>query len=111
MSKNIWKTEWTGTWPCLCCGEWILYKNGKKVDTNIPFGEDDAGTYGSYDLWSFGEDYSEEWEEYEDGMDCNEWIEAYKDWLKTIAEEDEWEDIFGAFQINDWRRGSCGGCI
>lgn len=32
-----WKAAWTGTYPCRCCGEWHLYRDGEEVDVKIPF--------------------------------------------------------------------------
>ena len=109
--KNKWYADWSGSWPCLCSGIWTLYKNGEKVDTQIPFEEDDAGTYGEYYAWHFDEDYCEEFDLYYDGMNAEAWIKEYRDWLSTFADEDEFEDIFEAFQARDFRSNSCGGCI
>ena len=41
-------TEWTGCWPCLCAGEWRLYKDGDILDVDIPFQESPAYTFGEY---------------------------------------------------------------
>ena len=106
-----WEAEWTGHYPCLCSGEWKLFKDGNELDIYIPFHKTHAGTLGIYSSWSFGDDWCEEWDEYEDGLDCNAWCEEYSEWLTDFAPVDEWEYIFYAFQAKDWRHGSCGGCI
>lgn len=106
-----WEAKWSGSYPSLCCGEWTLYMDGRVVDTEIPFQRNCADTYGVYDEWFFGEDYDEQWYSYSDGLKCEMWCDTYKDWLSTIAEESEWSNIYDAFNVEDWRIGSCGGCI
>ena len=111
MSK--WEAKWDGCYPNLCSGTWTLYSNGKKVDTKIPFTgrRGHAETKGEYDSWSFDDNWSEEWSSYTDGLPVDEWCEKYGFWLETIAPKEEWESIYSAFQAEDWRPGSCGGCI
>lgn len=108
---NAYSAIWSGEYPNLCYGFWTLYKNGEPMKTDIPFAETDAETYGTYSRWSFNSDWEEEWEEYEDGLSCAEWIMKYKDWLSSIAPKDDWENIYNAFTVEDFRRGECGGCI
>lgn len=109
----MFEVEWTGEWPSLCCGKWIIKKNGVDVSDKIPesLRENDMNTYGTYDSWHFDEDYMEEWESYSDGLDAEEWI-ANNPWILNICstEEEEYE-LFEAIQDQDWRHGSCGGCI
>lgn len=109
---NEWKVEWDGCYPCLCYGEWKIYKNGILLDVETPFEDNPANTYGEYSNWHFNENYEEEWDYYEDGLYEDEWIDKYQDWLKTLTDnEDEWSMIYQQFQKSDWRHGSCGGCI
>ena len=106
-----WTTKWTGEYPCLCDGVWELYKDGALVDTTIPFQESPADTYGMYQGWYFDEDYLEHFYAYDDGTPCEQWCANHCQWLETLADADEWPDIYAAFQENDWRHNSCGGCI
>lgn len=107
-----WEAHWSGRSWSRCSGSWELLCDGKRVDTEIPFQGEPAYTLGTYMSWSFGgSDWCEEWEEYEDGEACGEWCDANREWLSTLAPESEWEDIFHAFQSEDFRRNSCGGCI
>lgn len=108
-----WTAEWTGHPWSLCSGSWTLYRDGKPVETDIPFQGHPAYTYGTYSSWHFGGDsgWVDDWDEYEDGMECHEWCDEHREWLSGIAPEEEWELIFGAFQADDFRPGSCGGCI
>lgn len=105
-----WTTSWSGGYPNLCYGEWTLFKNGVEVRTDIPFQGEPADTYGTYQRWYFA-NWMEEFEDYDDGLDEGSWIKEYEDWLKTIASESEWGYIYQAFNENDWRYSSCGGCI
>lgn len=69
-------------------------------------------TNGVYSSWRFGNDWEVEWHNYEDGLECKDWIKENKKWLDGITTDKcEQEDIYYAFQLNDWRYGSCGGCI
>jgi hypothetical protein len=106
------KVEWTGSWPCLCHGEWKLIIDGEDWSWIIPFQGEDADTHGTYSSWQFDENYLEEWDSYEAGLDCSEWLSANADWIaKLDLNEDEARLLFEGFQESDWRHGSCGGCI
>ena len=73
---------------------------------------DCANTRRMFSEWHFESDWRNDvWDGYEDGLDCDEWCETYSEWLATIAPKVEWPTIYKAFQSNDWRRMSCGGCI
>ena len=41
--------EWSGRYPCLCCGEWTLFIDGKPCEVVIPFQGDCADTFGTYE--------------------------------------------------------------
>lgn len=107
---STYTTEWTGNWPCLCSGDWKLYKDGKLLDVDIPFQGEPAYTFGEYRTWYFV-NWSEEWDYYEDGLSCGEWTRQHKDWLSSFAPEEDFDKIYWAFQANDWRYNSCMGCV
>ena len=107
---NTYTTEWTGAYPNLCSGEWTLFKNGEKVDVEIPFQGCPANTAGEYEEWWF-ENWNEVFGSYFDGLSCEEWCKENKDYLVKVAPAHEWANIYCAFSENDWRHGSCGGCI
>lgn len=108
-------------WACgewsLCIGEWDKFNiDGKSYLKFIPehLRESDMNTYGTYSRWYFGgvSGWEEEWEQYEDGLECPEWITENDYWLSKITDDYKLkEEIFAAFQAQDFRRGSCGGCI
>ena len=112
-NKKI-EVEWTGEYPCLCYGKWILKIGGKDCSKLIPKSlreNSDMNTIGTYDHWHF-ENWQELWESYENGLSEDNWIEENKHWLKKLpVEESQYKDIFKAFNEKDWRNGSCGGCI
>lgn len=105
---------WSGSYPCLCMGEWTLEVNEKDVSDMIPehLRNSPMNTFGKYNTWEFGRDYEEKWSTYKDGLKERIWIRENEDWLKTITEDpDLLKEIFKAFQKEDWRHNSCGGCI
>lgn len=113
MARHEWDATWSGRWPNLCSGEWTLTCDGTDVSDRIPpdLRTEDMGTRGRYDVWYF-EGWSEQWDDYEDGMECDEWIEANMDWLKGLSiDHDDLVAIYEAFQASDFRHSSCGGCI
>lgn len=112
--NNGWYASWSGNYPCLCSGEWTLYHNGEKIDVEIPFQKNPANTYNEYAQWHFGGESGWEviWSFYEHGNDKNEWIEDNIEYLKQVTDDKEqYSYIYKAFQENDWRSGSCGGCV
>ena len=107
------EAKWSGSYPCLCYGKWTLKVNGKDVSSMIPkeLRESSMNTYGTYQTWHF-EDWLEVFEDYEDGLDCDDWIMENKSWLDTITTElDTQREIYCAISAQDFRSGSCGGSI
>lgn len=110
--NNGWYASWSGSYPCLCFGEWTLYHNGEEIDVEIPFQNEPADTFGEYIEWYFDEDYIENEKYYEDGLDEEEWIKENIEYLKQVTDDNkQYEYIYKAFQENDWRYGSCMGCV
>lgn len=85
------EVRWTGSYPCLCCGTWILKVNGKNVSEKIPdeLRHEPMGTYGTYSYWHFA-GWEEKFKEYQDGMKCERWVEANKSWLSAGALRSIW---------------------
>ena len=108
------EAKWSGGYPCLCYGEWTLFIDGKDMSDKIPkdLRNESMNTNGVYLSWHFESDWEVEWNDYEDGLEREDWIKENKEWLDNITTDKcEQEDIYYAFQLNDWRHGSCGGCI
>ena len=107
--------EWTGKYPNKCSGEWIIFVNGKRI---AGLGNDCMQTFGTYLTWHF-ENWSEVWEEYEDGMSVDQWIinppNNIKMQLRLAGFDPKDENLLSQIyhEVNklDWRHNSCGGCI
>lgn len=112
--SNEYSAEFTGKWPARCIGEWKLYKDGQDISNLIPkeLRNDPMWTYGEYDEWYFDENYLEDFRSYYDGLKQEEWIKDNKYWLDKISkDENDQNKIFKVINENDFRTGSCGGCI
>lgn len=107
----MFEVEWTGEWPCLCSGEWIIKKNGVVVNIPEHNRKSSMNTFGTYSSWHFNEDWLEEFDDYEDGEHFEEWI-IDNPWVLDIASTiEEQKELYSKIQQQDWRHGSCGGCI
>ena len=109
--------KWSGSWPCLCCGEWTIEYNGKVIKLPQDRVTSNMDTYDTYKMWHF-EDWVEVWEDYEDGLECTEWIEDNKEWLTEVfkknyvpVSDENFRNFYHAVNEHDWRHNSCGGCI
>ena len=105
------EAKWSGAYPCLCCGAWELFIDDKLCEVEIPFQGEPADTYGEYSEWHFDDNWCEQFDFYQDGLSMDAWCEEYKDYLSKIAPVSDWGLVYCAFQEDDWRHGSCGGCI
>ena len=107
------EARWSGSYPTLCFGYWTLLIDGEDVSEKIPEDLRDRSmyTFGTYQSWHF-ENWMEVFESYDDGLLCDEWIEENDYWLKDITDDySVKEEIYDAFNAEDFRSGSCGGCI
>ena len=106
--------EWTGSYPTLCFGRWNIVIDGIKL---TGLGNDDFSTYGTYQSWHF-EDWSEVFEDNEEGLHFDVWKINPKNKLLESLERHGFEVsdellflLYGEIQACDWRSNSCGGCI
>lgn len=101
---------WTGEYPCFCRGKWKLKIDGEDVSHMIPdeCRHSPMGTKGTYRSWYFDDDYSEQFEDYVDGYNFECWVD-HNPWVLDLPADAL--SIYLEFQLNDWRRGQCGGCI
>jgi hypothetical protein len=105
--------EWTGSYPNLCRGSWIISINGIKL---AGLGNGPMNTYGEYDIWSFAEDWGEEWGTYTDGESWGNCLPNNLEMSLKLAgfdpnDSELIEQLYKAVQQHDWRHNSCGGCI
>ena len=106
--------HWSGGYPTLCFGEWTLEIDGKNVSDKIPSDliNSPMNTAGTYSRWHFNKNWMEETDYYYDGLEVDDWIDANNDWLNNITKDYALKErIFYAIQEQDFRHGSCGGCI
>lgn len=107
------EAEWHGSEWALCLGYWTLKRDGEDITKAIPEERlnEDMNTLGTYSYWYFN-DWNEKWKDYEDGLGSKEWIEENDYWISGIC--DDYDDkirLYEAFQADDFRPNSCGGCI
>ena len=120
------KAKWTGEYPSLCIGEWKLYRKYEDYldDGTKDIGYDDISnlipenfkyepmyTDGQYNSWYFDKNYCEQFETYTNGLDFEDWCIENEDWIHLICESKDYRDLYEAFNEEDWRYESCGGCI
>lgn len=118
--------KWTGEYPILCDGQWVLTVDGIDKSCLIPAEKRyyPMNTFGQFkryekvcytdkeDICCLG-DLKSELEEvlYTDGLSTTDWISENKYWLDKISTDRLTQiDIYCAFQKNDWRPNSCSGC-
>lgn len=116
--------KWTGEYPNLCSGEWIIKINNKQIKDTQPLDYDSIlrkpmQTFGTYSSWYFTEDWDAVFEDYDEGFHYSQWLncDEAKALFKLIEQNDILLDsidkieLFDVLQKSDWRHGSCGGCI
>ncbi len=112
--------EWTGAYPNLCSGKWIISIDKKRLSNLI---HETFNTSGDYRSWHFDNNWSVHWTGYHDGLNEAEWIDSIRLFdmnnLKqslTNAGFDVNDDklmleLYYKIKEKDFRTGSCGGCI
>ena len=114
----MFKVNWTGSYPNRCRGVWEMWYNDTKLVVPKELVSEHMSTYGSFHTWNFGTNYEEEWEEYEDGLVFDEWIENNKAWVTKMLSDagipttpEMLEQLYIEIQSKDWRHNSWGGCV
>jgi hypothetical protein len=136
--KNDIEVNWTGSYPNLCSGHWIIKINSIELidKANIPdsyeskyqrekkykynsFMTENMETAKEYSRWHFDENNSEVFEYYNDGLKYSDWIKSeYGNNILTLLgnnsiylSEEDLENLYNKIKEKDWRSSSCGGCI
>lgn len=107
------EAKWTGDYPNLCSGQWILKVNNKDVSHLIPdeLKNEPMNTYNIYRPYHL-ENYQIVCNSYKDGLFCSDWIKENEEWLNKITTDSFVQvEIYEAINSQDWRYGECGGCI
>lgn len=112
------KVVWTGEYPCLCSGEWIITFNNVKLNIPKDKKREPMNTLKEYSQWYFDEDCSECYYYIEEGLNFNDWIIVNRYWVEEMFKDKNIEvneqllkDLYFKIRLKDWKRNSCGGCI
>ena len=52
------KVEWTGSYPCLCFGEWVVKYKEQELELPEEIASESMDTYGTYNKWYFTKGWS-----------------------------------------------------
>ncbi|MFZ2992451.1 MAG: hypothetical protein WA061_01935 [Microgenomates group bacterium] len=116
---NKFEVEWTGRYPCLCMGEWIISMNGNQLKIPDEVIGENMNTARDYQSWHF-EDWMEVFDNYYDGLDFEDWIGKNYGWIYKMFKDsgvleqitmEDLENLYNLINEKDWRSNSCGGCI
>ncbi len=109
---NPFIAHWTASGNTLCLGHWEITYQNRALILPEKIREHDMGTRGIY----YFIDPTDEL--YLEGLDEDDWILANIDWLSELfidadipLEEEYMRLFYQAVNKQDWRCGSCGGCI
>ena len=109
---NPFVASWSAKGHTLCLGYWTITYKGLPLNLPNSRKENHMETFGIFS-WLFPDD-----EDYAEGLEVDDWIDKNADWLLNTFEQhsipfDEKHITWFYDSINeeDWRCGSCGGCI
>lgn len=110
--QNPFTARWTAEGNTLCLGHWDITYLGLPVSLPLEKLEKDMGTRGIYCFMDPDDEL------FLEGLDEDEWIVENMDWLSDLfikydipLEEDCFRFFYRAVNKDDWRCGSCGGCM
>ncbi len=110
--ENPFTARWSTQGNTLCLGHWEIFYQGNLLDIPEHKREHDMGTKGIYNFIDPTDEL------YLEGLDENDWILANIEWLSDVfiaadipLEENYMRWFYQAVNKDDWRCGSCGGCI
>ena len=112
MTENPFYARWSTQGNTLCLGHWIINYKGLPLTLPLERNEKDMGTNNIYNFMD------PEDELYREGLEEDDWIVENIDWLSDVfithdipLEEMLFRAFYQAVNKEDWRCGSCGGCI
>lgn len=87
-----------------CLGYWSLYIDGVDYSNQIPLEKriNHMNTLGTYCKYA-----NDHYEHYTDGLDFLAWW-ANNLWIESLPADRQ--EVYQAFQLNDWRPGACDNC-
>jgi hypothetical protein len=111
-AANPFTAKWTATGNKLCLGKWRIAYLGKPLQLDPVRTEEDMGTYAIYSFIYPDDDI------FAEGLHEDEWIVENLDWLTHLflahdipTDEKNFRLFYQAVNKQDWRCGSCGGCM
>lgn len=111
-ATNPFRANWTAKGNTLCLGHWEIHYFDKLIVLPTERAEKDMGTRGIYNFIDPDDTL------YLDGLEEDDWILANIDWLSDVfinanipLEESLFRQFYQAVNQEDWRCGSCGGCM
>ncbi len=110
--SNPFRARWTSKGHTLCLGHWEISYQDRLLTLPEQYLESDLGTWGVYDpIYDDDPEFSE-------GFKEEDWIIANVDWLLDLfieadipTDQKHMAWLYQAVNAEDWRCGSCGGCI
>lgn len=112
MNNNPFTVRWSMEGNTLCLGHWEIAYLGLPILLPRERRDQDMGTENIYNF------IDPEDELYREGLGEDEWLVENMDWLSDLfiahnipLEENLMRAFYQAVNKEDWRCGSCGGCI
>lgn len=109
---NPFTARWTMKGSNLCLGRWEIAYLEKPLILPLADKQKDMGTYGIYSYIYPDDDI------FAEGMHEDDWVIAKNPWLAELfihndipIDEAHFRWFYRAVNAQDWRCGSCGGCI
>ncbi|MDU8923819.1 hypothetical protein RYD26_02595 [Pasteurellaceae bacterium LIM206] len=110
--ENPFTAKWSKEGNTLCLGHWVINYQGLPITLPENRRQADMGTEGIYNFIDPDDEL------YREGLDEDDWIVENIDWLSDVfiahnipLEEETLRFFYQAVNKDDWRCGSCGGCI
>ena len=112
MQNNPFKVSWSAKGNTLCLGHWEISYLDLPVVLPRARRDQDMGTENIYNY------LDPDYELYREGLNEDDWIVENIEWLSDMfiehnipLEEEIIRAFYQAVNKEDWRCGSCGGCI
>ncbi|MGR6981009.1 hypothetical protein ACUHGC_06290 [Testudinibacter sp. P27/CKL/0425] len=110
--SNPFSARWTAVGNTLCLGHWEISYQGLPLVLPEQKREHDMGTNGIYSFMDPEEEL------FREGLYEDDWIIENADWLADVfiasnvpLDEAHFHYFYQAVNQEDWRCGSCGGCM
>ena len=109
---NPFQAKWSSAGQTMCLGHWEIQFNGLPLVLPEERKNEHMNTNAIYNFVDPDDEL------YREGLEEDDWIIENADWLADVfithdipLEEDMMRFFYQAVNKQDWRCGSCGGCI